>query len=651
MTQRSSTTDLPVLHRLTIVYLMLPVVLWLVGWFRWWVGIPATALLVVGLWKAMRGSWRVSPRPVTFALLLLALGWVMTTAAGGVFDFSNGDWIKHRAILTDLAQYAWPVHLPDPLAAFLSAEARTRPDSLLRYYLGYYLTPGLIGHWFGLAALNWAVPLWTWCGVALLMLLFTRRFSECRAALVAAVILMSFSGMDFLRIVLLFGDMVPLFSGSHIESDDSLMYTAQYSSNTTALMWVPQHFIAGGLYTMLLIQLRRQPQFLAVSGILLAASLFWSPFVAVGLLPLVAVLLRDNGIRPFLLWQNLLLAGPLAGLLVAYLTSDSSEIPKGWLWHKADWADLVEWLPVFYLTEFLVLVLLLWLLRPQVRREPFFLASVATLLILPLYTYGVFNDLSMRASLPALMILCWYCAEAVSKNLPSRLRFLRWRTAPNRVTHGKRPAAKNPVKKRPEQTSETGARKNRTHVILVCLMVTLLVVGAVTPLHELVRAYESFGMFRYQHILFSISTNTPRPAWTQYVADDVPSVLRGTLRENEDAGSVEGQWNPVIRSDFDVYRNRRLLIYTKASCTEKDVDPLFFLNVWPLHASDLPDHRKQRGFDSFVYADVRIYMLWMGERCAMIRRLPEYEIKRVVTGQLDSRNPGKRIWRGEFSGP
>ena len=641
MTQRSSAADLPVLHRLTIVYLMLPVVIWLVGWFRWWAGIPAAALVVAGLGKAMRGSWRVSPRPVTFALLLMALVWVMTTSAGGVFGLNNVDWIKHRAILTDLVQYAWPVRLPDPLVAFLSPDARARPDSLLRYYLGYYLTPGLIGRWFGLAALNWAVPLWTWCGVALLMLLFTRRFSEPRAALVAAVVLMGFSGMDFLRIVLLSGDVVPLFSDSHIETDEFLTFKVQYSSNTTALMWVPQHFIASGLYTTLLIQLRRQPQFLAVSGILLAASPFWSPFVALGLLPLVMVLLRDNGIRPFLHWQNLLLAGPLAGLLVAYLTSDLRGIPSGWLWHKADWAVLVEWFPVFYLTEFLGLVLLLWLVRPPVRRDPFVMAGVATLLLLPLYTYGHFNDLGMRTSLPALMILCWHCVGAVSTSVDRGL----WSVTslrPRATGH----RSKNPVKRRPGQTSEPGARQNRTRVILVCLMVTLLLIGAVTPLHELVGAYGSFGTFRYENLRYSVSTHTPRPAWTQYVAADVPGVLRGTLRETKEVKSVKGQWDPVIRSDFDVYRNRKLLIYTKASCTGKDVEPLLFLNVWPRHASDLPDHRKRRGFDSIVYADARIHTLWMGERCALLRTLPEYEIKRVVTGQLRRGHP---IWRGEFS--
>ena len=628
------TPELPVLHRLTIGYLMLPVGIWLLGWFHWWLGIPATALLVAGFWRTLGGSWRETPRPATFAALLMALGWVLTTAACGLLDVNNGDWIKHRAVLTDLAREAWPVSVPDPLADFLSPEARAQPDGLLRYYLGYYMAPGLAGRWFGPAALNWAVPLWTWGGVSLLVLLFTRRFARTRAAIVAAVVLIGFSGMDFLRILLLSGEVVPLFSSVHIENDEFLLYRILYSSNMASLMWAPQHFITGGLYTMLLVQLRAQPRFLASSGLLLAACLFWSPFVA--------VLFLDNGPRPFLRWQNFL-AVPLAGLLVAYLTSAAGDIVRGWLWQKSDWGELIHWLPVFYLTEFVVLSLLLWRCRPQMRGDRFFLVSVGTLLMLPVYTYGYFNDLGMRASLPALLILCWYCADVVANPAIGPLR----RQRKSRTKRRQRPAVRRATKKTPAPTADTETRRNRIRLALVCLLVTVLGVGTVTPLHELTRAYENVGAFRYQHLLSSVSTNSPRPGWTQWVAADVPAALRGMLKAREDTGSVESRWESVIRSEFDVYRNGKLLLYTKTPCTEaEDLGPVFFVDVWPEHVRDLPEHRQPHGFESFIHADMRLYALWLGERCAFIRRLPEHDIARVATGQLGQ---GRRVWRGEFS--
>ena len=643
MISQSSTPELPVLHRLTIGYLMLPVVIWLMGWFHWWLGIPATALLVAGFWRTLGGSWRETPRPATFAALLMSLGWALMTAACGFLDVNNGDWVKHRAILTDLARYAWPVYVPDPLVAFLSPETHARQDALLRYYLGYYVVPGLAGRWFGLAALNWAVPLWTWGGVALLVLLFTRGFARTGATIVAAVVLIGFGGMDFLRIVLLSGEVVPLFDSAHIETDDFLLERILYSSNMASLMWAPQHFISGGLYTMLLMQLRSQPRFLASSGLLLAACLFWSPFVAVGLLPLVAVLFLDNGPRPFLRWQNFL-AVPLAGLLVAYLTSGAGNIIRGWLWEKSDWGETIYWLPVFYLTEFVVLSLLLWRCRPQMREDRFFLVSVGTLLILPVYTYGYFNDLGMRASLPALLILCWYCADVVSNPKIGPLR----RQRKSRTKRGKRPAVRRATKKTPAPTTDPETRRNRARLALVCMLVTVLVVGTVSPLHELTRAYENVGAFRYhQHLLSSVSTNIPRPAWSQHVVDDVPAALRGVLKAGEDTRSGDGRWEFVVRSEFDVYRNGKLLLYTKTPCREaEDLEQVFFVDVWPQHVGDLPEHRQPRGFDNFLYADLRLYALWLDERCAFLRTLPEYDIARVATGQFKQ---GRRAWREEFS--
>ena len=112
----SASEEIPVLHRLAIIYLMLPVVVWLVGWHRWWFGIPAAALLIFALWRslgpyrhsfskqALSQTWRSALRPATLILLFVALVWVMATAAGGIFDINNGDWPKHRAVLLELSR-------------------------------------------------------------------------------------------------------------------------------------------------------------------------------------------------------------------------------------------------------------------------------------------------------------------------------------------------------------------------------------------------------------------------------------------------------------------------------------------------------------------------------------------------------------------
>ena len=672
----SSDNELPVLHRLAITYLMLPVMIWLLGWFQWWLSIPATVLLALGLWKALAGSWRSSVRPAmlvlllvvtlarvllsvtgglfdfntgewlgipatallvfalwkamsgsssrssirpaTLALLLVAAGWVMLAPAGGLLDTHNADWLKHRLTLLDLGRYSWPTYLPVHLHYLF-------PDSelsilLLRYYLGYFMVPGLAGHWFGLAALNWALPLWTWLGVVLILLLFTRSYRGWKVIL-AVVVLVFFSGMDIVRTVLFEGwDWIELsvdLSGwpwldlgrYHLEWNHWGV-RIQYSSNMTGLMWVPHHFISAALYTLLLVQLRRQPRFLAVSGVVLAASLFWSPFVALGLLPLVVVLLLENGLRPFLRWQNLCLAPPLAALLALYLTSGSVDFLRGWLWHRYEWGLLAKVLPVFLLTEFLVLAFLLWLLQPQLRREPFFLAALVTLLILPGYYYGEWNDLCMRASLPALFLLCCYSTSAIARDHIDIIR------------------------------------KGRYYRRLALAgLVLVLGVGSITASFEIARAGNTSGVIRYEGLNTSLS-DLPQRLQRENTTLVVPTLLRVLLRNNADIHRTYEKGELIIRSNYDVYLREDWLIYTKSACSQGDTDATFFLHLIPADEKDLPDDRRQHGFDSLEFHFGK-HGARSGEECVATRELPAYDISQIRTGQFMPEEG--RVWEGSFS--
>ena len=231
---------------------MTPLVVWLVGWFQWWFGIPAAALLALGLWQALSGPWRVTPRFAIVVVLLVAAGWVMISAAGGVFDVHNYDWIKHRLVFLELGRGDWPIILSN----YLEVPAH------LRYYLGYYMVPGVISKLLGVAALNWAVPVWTWCGASLVLVLFTRDYRGWKVV-AAAMILILFSGMDFVRTILLDGpqwlelrvgfDAWPWIGlgRTSLESGGHYGLPLMYASPTAALLWTPQHFIAAALYALL----------------------------------------------------------------------------------------------------------------------------------------------------------------------------------------------------------------------------------------------------------------------------------------------------------------------------------------------------------------------------------------------------------------
>ena len=114
-----------------------------------------------------------------------------------------------------------------------------------------------------------------------------------------------------------------------------------------------------------------------------------------------------------------------------------------------------------------------------------------------------------------------------------------------------------------------------------------------------------------------------------------------------DVQQIAAQSAPLIRSDFDVYLNARRLIYINERCSASDLDNTFFLAVFPLDAADLPKSRRQLGFENLDF-DFANYGFAGGERCFIVRELPEYPIERIHTGQLIAAEGGYRhTWDGE----
>ena len=629
---KSASEEIPVLHRLAIIYLMLPVVVWLVGWFEWWFGVPLALLVAVGVWQVLKpgqakinrrtflSALRSALRPTTVALLLIAFGWVMVTGAGGVFDVHNHHWYKHQAIFLDLSRGNWPVFLPTwtpDLSTYLSEQV-SQPGSLLRYYLGYYIVPGLVGKWFGTATLNVAVPLWTWCGVGLMLVLFTRCQRGWRV-LAAATVLVFFSGMDLVSGILLEGlewleiefawEGWPEFRIGRNRLDGIWLKDVGvlYLSQMYGLMLIPQHFIAGGLCALLIVQLRRSGRFLAVSGVVLAAATFWSPFIVIGLLPLAAVLLIENGPRPFLRWQNLLFAVPLAGLLFFYLSSGIGEIDRGWIWtiHSGVMPKAFQVLLILYLTEFAILALLLFLLKSRLRRDLLFIASSATLLLLPMYSYGYHNDLVLRGQIPALFLLSYYCASLFG-----------------------------------ERSIDKTAKWAKRNWGLVGILVAVLSIGAVSPIFELVRVSKDhdFNVIRYAQMGPDVSVLRslwiPRELQYQYVAHDVPEWFGWLLRSaDSDLPQSHVTGDVIIRSTYTVHREKQRLVYVKDLCGREDVDTRFFLHVVPSDTNLLPPGRSHLSFD-FEFSG---YGWRIEETCIAVRELPSwYANGHITTGQFNA---------------
>ena len=613
MTVPERSRELPLVHRLAMAYLLAPVAVWLLGWFQWWVGVPATALLVVGSWKALSGSWRLRrPSRTTVVLAVAAAAWIMTTPVGGVFTDAP-DWATHRAVLLDLTRGGWPTHPVDYL--------HDAPP-LLRYYLGWHMVPALAARWLGPWALNWAVPLWTWCGTALVVLLFARGLPTLRAALTAVAVLVFFSGMDIVELALNEGvpDTVRMVRNrldpalaqhrrlGFVLSPSSPIFL-EYNSHTLTLQITPQHFLPAGLATLLILHLRERRRFLKAVGVLLAACLLWSPLLSTGLLVLaLATLARNRNARHVASWRNVFVAVPLAALIALYLTSGQIDFERGWLWEPYDdRVRLAADILLLYATEFVVLAVLLWRLDPQVVREPPFVAAVAMLLIAPWYYYGsaAFSEWSIRFAVPALMVLAYYAARAV----------VRRRSGPRALS----------------------ARR---------VLLAVLATGAVTVVWDTGLLVHNPHLQPYETLGTSLVVDAEPYVISQKATYAVPRRLAALLRDHHADEAYEGTL--LIRSAYHVHlRDNRLVYVIKNPCRRGDGQSRtrFYADVYPADPRALPLGRAELGHERLVFRMHRWLHCREGDGYVVSVRLPEYEVARIKTGQTTP--SGRKLWESE----
>ncbi len=130
--------------------------------------------------------------------------------------------------------------------------------------------------------------------------------------------------------------------------------------------------------------------------------------------------------------------------------------------------------------------------------------------------------------------------------------------------------------------------------------------------------------------------------------DALPPVRVETIAVGEYLAAVVGDRQPSIRSDFDVHLIENRLIYVRDGCELEDVEPAVFLHLDPVDADDLPEARKQHGYDNLDFHFEKRGIV-SGGICLVEVALPEYDIVAIRTGQYVPVGGGfERLWEGEI---
>jgi hypothetical protein len=431
------------LDRISIAYLTLPLAIFLVGWFQWWMALPLLGCTAYALRPLLGERWSMVNRvPVTrlqFSVaLVVGCSWTLFGGADHI-AFANADWHIRDAVLHDLVSSPWPVGY-----GLLDGK-----ESLLRAPVAFYLPAAVMGKWVSLSAAHIVMGLWTAAGATLFLLqVLSLTPSRLGVALTVAGVVVFFSGLDIVGNLLNDG---PRFRAdwnvtTHLEWWAGKF---QYSSMTTQLFWVPNHALGGWLSIGLLCRNRRNDALNMVLPIIVVALALWSPLTALGVVPFVLLRVVRDSLRErswSLLDPRVWVPAALVGIVVAsYLGLDPGRIHKGVAVGGADdnlVMDLLQQAQFFLLEAGFIGGAIL-----AMRRSAEIALALAILALLPLVYLGPANDLVMRASIPSLTVLAIGACLALV-----------------------------------DQASDQTSRRKKL------LLVGLLVVGAVTPIEEFARA-------------------------------------------------------------------------------------------------------------------------------------------------------------------
>lgn len=446
---------------ISYAYILLPFLIFAIGWFgkRYWVFIAP--ILVFCYWKACKDTkqfWIPQFNKDNFIkiafIIFIIFVWVYYSGIGR-FVFQNGDHNCRNAVYETLVQYDWPIYNYD-----VNVEKwgiNTTATSLI-YYIGFWLPSAVIGKVFGVDAGYGFQAFWAILGIVLIYYFICARKEKLLVWPLA--ILLFFSGLDIVGQYLVGTDVFALANDAHLEW---WVEPYQYSSITTQLYWVYNQSIPAWLCTILAFAQGNNRSIIFI----LACCMISSTFPFVGLLVLVLYWMFSRRytevyaksfkirvkqyiyalIKDTFTIQNVLGGGIVGIFSFLYLSANtsSSQLMSESVYGVVYDNHLAKYL-MFILVEVGIYFIVIYKYQ---KHNGLYFVILISLLIIPPIKVGAAGDFCMRVSIPALFILMLMVMDTLEKS-----------------------------------------KRKKDLLVLISLLVTL-VIGGITPIHEVARSFKN----------------------------------------------------------------------------------------------------------------------------------------------------------------
>lgn len=394
-----------------LVYLSLPVFIILFSFFNSIFLVP-TSMALIMLIFCLTKQWR----DADFQFFTLVKYWPLLLVSLIIsylcILLANDchDWDKHYSLFNELIKSHWP-----------PTREVDNQTWVLRYYLGWHTIPALFAKIFGAKLLPLAIFIWTACGLFIALQLVFHKLSKAHHFFIAALVFLFFSDLGVIGWWLT-GEEIPTFFhdwerwwwSAHFWGGN----TTPISSTLVVLVYAPQHIIGCALVTCLLLHSHR---FTAQWGaILVVVAAMWSPFGALGTLPIIAWSVFTEGYRACITPQNLVVAPLLAIPIVLYLSLGDALASFTFIWNHPRFS--LYNIVVLYIFKFLLILGVFYKTREKERG--LIIALGMFLVILCCFYLGEFNTVVQRASLPAVCVMAVLMAKSLLESQGWQREFL-----------------------------------------------------------------------------------------------------------------------------------------------------------------------------------------------------------------------------------
>lgn len=407
------------LKKLSYIYLVAPIILFILGFVKLYISIPLSIGLVFAMYKINKktDSKNKIDKKIIFILLFISL-FICFLAGHGCFFSQNPDYHARNAIFRDLINYKWPV-------------IYTKTNCSLSYYIGQWIVPALFGKMFLPIShsLAWTMGnimllIWNSLGVFLSLMWLTHllKINTKKKAVIASLIFLLFSGLDVVGLITLNKTV-----GSHLEWWATFF---QFSSMTTQLFWVFNQAIVPWLIILMFFDEDGVQNY----GFLGMISLAYGPLPFLG----IVVIFISKGIKYFIdakknkeinkyfkelfSIQNIIACLCILPVYYFYYSANAATSGDGGFRLMTEYIDIhiLKRFVLFYILEIGVYLVLLY---KEHKNDYLYYVVGISLIIIPFFQIGQALDFCMRVSIPFIVIIDYWCIKYLMND---KKRTIQW---------------------------------------------------------------------------------------------------------------------------------------------------------------------------------------------------------------------------------